>query len=666
MTTDPLSFFERVDARGRVSGWSCSVDGTPSPVTVLVNGKTAATVEPQADDAAGRSDGGGRRGRFEVHLRLNPGDRVEVLNAATGHRLPGGVRSVVAPHWRPRIAIASPAKDEAPYLLEWIAYHRALGVDTFLIGDNGGVDDTSSLLQSLEQAGFVHRTDWRDATVFQLGFDQDAVERLCGLVDVCSITDVDEYLRPLNGRTDIPSAIAEIFATAEVSAAVINWAIYGSSGQLEPTSELVIERFARRGEDNNDLHRTVKTIVRPERFIAMVNPHVATITGGSYVNDCGEPIEWAEPARTRIKSWNSLRIDHFSVKSRMEFITKVRKGRPEASPGTDDRDDAFFAYHDCNEIVDPVPADFIDRAKIELKLLRSELKTRFSLGQGYARGTRGDNRNEVLQTINAPHAQTFPSSGGVQASETNAPNAQEQGRGLSLLGHWGARLTARRRERAGIRALNASEYFDRDWYLRRYPDVAKLGIDPVLHYVRHGAAELRNPGPNFDTGWYLTEYPDVATGGANPLLHYERHGRSEGRYPSSPKGNSINSRQNYRRWIATYDTLTDADRAIFRKALERPVAWPLISVVMPVYQSNERFLRRAIDSVLNQIYPHWELCISDDASTMPHVRQVLEACKRNDARIRVIYRGENGHISANSNSALSLATGDLRRTAGRG
>jgi GT2 family glycosyltransferase len=104
--------------------------------------------------------------------------------------------------------------------------------------------------------------------------------------------------------------------------------------------------------------------------------------------------------------------------------------------------------------------------------------------------------------------------------------------------------------------------------------------------------------------------------------------------------------------------LTDADRAIFRKALERPVAWPLISVVMPVYQSNERFLRRAIDSVLNQIYPHWELCISDDASTMPHVRQVLEACKRNDARIRVIYRGENGHISANSNSALSLATGD--------
>ncbi len=217
-----------------------------------------------------------------------------------------------------------------------------------------------------------------------------------GLVDVCSITDVDEYLRPLNGRTDIPSAIAEIFANSEVSAAVVNWAIYGSSGQLEPSGELVIERFARRGEDNNDLHRTVKTIVRPERFVAMVNPHVATITGGAYVNDCGEPIEWAEAARTKIKSWNSLRIDHFSVKSRMEFITKVRKGRPEALPGTDDRDEAFFAHHDCNEIVDPVPADFIDRTKMELKLLRSELKKRFPLGAWLrAWGTGGESQRSA-------------------------------------------------------------------------------------------------------------------------------------------------------------------------------------------------------------------------------------------------------------------------------
>ena len=662
MTSDPLSYFERVDAQGRVSGWSCNAGGTPLPVTVLVNGAVAATPQADRDEFRSGPDLGGRRGRFEVQLRLDPGDRIEVLDAATGRPLPGGVRRVVDPSWRPRIAIATPAKDEAPYLLEWIAYHRALGVDTFLIGDNGGADETSSLLRSLEQAGFIQRTDWRDATVFQLDFDQDAVERLCGLVDVCSITDVDEFLRPLNGRTDIPSAIAEIFARPDVSAAAINWAIFGSSGQLEPNGNLVIERFARRGEDDHDLHRTVKAIIRPERLVDMANPHVATITNGLYVNDCGDPVVWGEAARTEAKSWNSLRVDHYSIKSRMEFITKVRKGRPEALPGVDDRGDAFFAHHDRNEVVDPMPADFVERTKVELERLRRELKLRFPLGQGYRRGVRASLDHARPEMRDAAEAQPAAPTHGAQATAADPKTADGRGNGSSrssLLRILISRLKTRRRQWSEIRVLNVSGYFDRDWYLRRYPDVAKLGIDPARHYLRHGAVERRNPGPNFDTDWYLNEYPDVAADGSNPLVHYEQHGRVEGRYPSSPSGESIYSRQNYRRWISSYDTLTGADRAVFRRALDRFTVRPVISVVMPVYQTDERFLRRAIDSVVKQIYPDWQLCISDDASTLPHVRQVLDDYQRKDARIRVIYRQENGHISANSNSALSIATGEF-------
>ncbi len=60
-----------------------------------------------------------------------------------------------------------------------------------------------------------------------------------------------------------------------------------------------------------------------------------------------------------------------------------------------------------------------------------------------------------------------------------------------------------------------------------------------------------------------------------------------------------------------------------------------------------------------QLYPHWELCIADDASHEPHVRRVLEEFAQRDARIRVTFRGENGHISASSNSALDLATGEF-------
>ncbi|MBE9163316.1 glycosyltransferase [Tychonema sp. LEGE 06208] len=86
---------------------------------------------------------------------------------------------------------------------------------------------------------------------------------------------------------------------------------------------------------------------------------------------------------------------------------------------------------------------------------------------------------------------------------------------------------------------------------------------------------------------------------------------------------------------------------------------PLISIVMPVYNTPEQFLREAIQSVFNQTYTHWELCIADDASTQPHVKRILEEYAAKDARIKGIIRSQNGHISRASNSALQLATGEF-------
>jgi O-antigen biosynthesis protein len=86
---------------------------------------------------------------------------------------------------------------------------------------------------------------------------------------------------------------------------------------------------------------------------------------------------------------------------------------------------------------------------------------------------------------------------------------------------------------------------------------------------------------------------------------------------------------------------------------------PLISVITPTFNTPEPFLREAIDSVIDQAYPHWELCLADDASTEPHVRQVLEEYTKRDSRIKVIFRPENGHISRASNSALEVATGEF-------
>jgi hypothetical protein len=84
---------------------------------------------------------------------------------------------------------------------------------------------------------------------------------------------------------------------------------------------------------------------------------------------------------------------------------------------------------------------------------------------------------------------------------------------------------------AQVKLLRDSGLFNEEWYLRRYPDVARADIDPIKHYLKHGVAEARNPSPDFDTQCYLAANPDVVASGMNPLVHYLSYGKREGRKP---------------------------------------------------------------------------------------------------------------------------------------
>ena len=116
-------------------------------------------------------------------------------------------------------------------------------------------------------------------------------------------------------------------------------------------------------------------------------------------------------------------------------------------------------------------------------------------------------------------------------------------------------------------------------------------------------------------------------------------------------------RRQYRRWLALH-TPGDAELATMRRLSAAETAAPVISLVMPVHNPERSWLEAAIESVLGQVSPHLELCIADDASTQPHVREVLGHAAA-DSRVRVVYRDEQGGIAAASNSALALATGDF-------
>src|SRR5262249_28947119 len=113
----------------------------------------------------------------------------------------------------------------------------------------------------------------------------------------------------------------------------------------------------------------------------------------------------------------------------------------------------------------------------------------------------------------------------------------------------------------------------------------------------------------------------------------------------------------YRAWVSTYDTLTAEDIAAMHSMAARFPLQPLISILTPVYNTPRSLLCATIDSVRAQTYGNWELCLVDDRSDQPHVREVLKHYSRMDHRIKVTYRNENGHISRASNSALALASG---------
>ena len=114
----------------------------------------------------------------------------------------------------------------------------------------------------------------------------------------------------------------------------------------------------------------------------------------------------------------------------------------------------------------------------------------------------------------------------------------------------------------------------------------------------------------------------------------------------------------YAQWSARCEALRyDGDRAIER--INQFAYTPFISIILPVYDTHPEHLRKALESVMNQYYPKWELCICDDASGAPHVREILEEYRDRDPRIKVVFSESNAGIARASNRALGMGTGEF-------
>jgi GT2 family glycosyltransferase len=144
--------------------------------------------------------------------------------------------------------------------------------------------------------------------------------------------------------------------------------------------------------------------------------------------------------------------------------------------------------------------------------------------------------------------------------------------------------------------------------------------------------------------------------GAVPAALWSRHKKKDGPLPDARYLSECTPPDEYRRWIRKYEP----DAAVLKRQRGHKFARsPKVSVVVPVYNPPAAFLEAMIESVRDQTYANWELCLADGASTAAHIRPILEKAAADDSRIKVAFLPANGGIVGNSNAALGLATGDF-------
>jgi glycosyltransferase involved in cell wall biosynthesis len=210
--------------------------------------------------------------------------------------------------------------------------------------------------------------------------------------------------------------------------------------------------------------------------------------------------------------------------------------------------------------------------------------------------------------------------------------------------------------------LRRSGLFDSAAYLRANPDVADAGMNPLMHYIEHGARTGRNPSASFDTAAYYGRHPGLRDSGVNPLYHYFRSGGRPDA-PASPEPlpapltrSDLTSAVEPRQAAAADPSLIAVEVA--RRRLE---AKPLtVSVVVPTH-NRASVLREALRSVLGQSYQPLEVIVSDDAST-DETESMLRsefAAPLESGLLRYMRSDERRGPSGARNVALRVARGDL-------
>ena len=238
------------------------------------------------------------------------------------------------------LAVCAIAKDEGCYFKEWIEWHRKMGVEKFYIYDNESTDDTRKVLQPYIDEGVVEYTFFPGQKK-QLAAYDDCFMRHRYDTRWLAFIDIDEFIVPMKDTT-----VVDFLKRMESFPAVeINWLVFGSNGEEKKSPRPVMERFTRHSLPAHPLNHHVKSIVDPRRVYNMIGCHEAARIDGKAADSTGKPIKIS--FRDRKPQQDVIRINHYAIKSREEFVEKQNRGR--ASGRQRPVPDSYFTEYDLND-----------------------------------------------------------------------------------------------------------------------------------------------------------------------------------------------------------------------------------------------------------------------------------------------------------------------------
>ena len=218
------------------------------------------------------------------------------------------------------LAVCAIAKNEGAYFVEWIEWHKKLGVEKFYIYDNESSDNTKEILTPYIESGLVDYVFWQGRKQQLLAYD-NCLDKHRLDARWIAVIDLDEFIVPIKDKT-IPDFLQRFENSPVVE---INWLIYGSGGAEKKEAGSVMERFKHHSVSSHILNRHVKSVVNPRRVFSLIGAHEAARISGRAADSHGMPIK--KNFRNREPQHDIIRINHYAVKSYEEFLEKRARGR---------------------------------------------------------------------------------------------------------------------------------------------------------------------------------------------------------------------------------------------------------------------------------------------------------------------------------------------------